>query len=172
MLESNAAFRVITENHVFEESDQRKRPQSKLGSNLYDHSQEIRCGNWRDFNIGSLHSLNPPHAVDHVVGSRTTFPWGSDFCSISTSPRRTLNYLATTTRDEKIKIAVLDLRILDKLGIPNEKMTGRGGSYGTKHHIIAPGWIPARSILGFLTVGAFDGLLKVSGISMAPKGIQ
>jgi hypothetical protein len=71
------------------------------------------------------------------------------------------------------KIAVIDLRVLQRLGIAYGSTTDDLGfrnigdnrtEYATKHHILVAGWIPNRSILGFLSRESFNELLKEARI--------
>ncbi|KAK0101134.1 hypothetical protein ONS95_012885 [Cadophora gregata] len=80
------------------------------------------------------------------------------------------------------KIAVIDLRVLRRLGIGSgsstedfgfrhhNKRTGTGTPYATKHHILVLGWLPPQCILGFLSIGHFEKLLARSHINNSRSG--
>lgn len=107
-------------------------------------------------------------AENHIRGARIS----TNYISISTSPRRLWNFVGhhmSTTQ----KIAVIDLRVLQRLGIAYGSTTDDLGfrnigdnriEYATKHHILVAGWIPNRSILGFLSRESFNELLKEARI--------
>jgi hypothetical protein len=80
------------------------------------------------------------------------------------------------------KIAVIDLRVLRRLGIAYgsstddlgfrhlNKTAGTGTMFATKHHILVLGWLPPRSILGFLSIKQFEALLKQFQINNSRSG--
>jgi hypothetical protein len=80
----------------------------------FPHRKDIRCSNWQHFDI------NQPQERKGAERRITYFPeFATNWISISTSPRRIWNI----TIDEKKpgradqRIAVLDLRVLERLGI-------------------------------------------------------
>ncbi|KAH6685859.1 hypothetical protein F5X68DRAFT_232837 [Plectosphaerella plurivora] len=128
-----------------------------------DHG-DIRCGNWRNFDINR--PCVKQEADDHVRGYcyRQT-----DYISITTSPRRLWNFITRTPWkfSEDIRIAVIDLRVLTRLGIAFGSTKGNGRDelglnstkYATKHHLLVAGWIPSQAIKGLLSIGQLRGLM-------------
>lgn len=142
--DSHVAYRVL-------------RPQSQ--GRLFPGG-DIRCGNWQEFDVNQ--NLTRAGASAHIRGDRTQ----TDYISLSTSPRRVQNFVkGWGTGDQTI--AVIDLRILGRLGIAYGSTTDLGFSstgtgrttYATKHHVLVAGWIPYRSVLGFLSLKGFNELL-------------
>ncbi|KAI3567895.1 hypothetical protein IWW34DRAFT_839166 [Fusarium oxysporum f. sp. albedinis] len=149
-------------------------PDSSIAFRVFDdHCQaryfskgDIRCGNWQEFNVNE--PLTRLGAENHIRGARIS----TNYISISTSPLRLWNFVGqhmSTTQ----KIAVIDLRVLQRLGIAYGSTTDdlgfrnigdNGTEYATKHHILVAGWIPNRSILGFLSRESFNKLLKEARI--------
>ncbi|KAH7247254.1 uncharacterized protein BKA55DRAFT_676723 [Fusarium redolens] len=93
-------------------------PDSYIAFRVFDdHSQaryfskgDIRCGNWQEFNVNE--HLTRVGAENHIRGARIS----TNYISISTSPRRLWNFVGkhkSTTQ----KIVVIDLRVLQRLGI-------------------------------------------------------
>ncbi|KAF7551837.1 hypothetical protein G7046_g7602 [Stylonectria norvegica] len=126
---------------------------------------DIRCGNWQDFNIKK--TLQRESAKAHIKGDHTP----TDYISVSTSPRRLWNLLDKKNSQACQTIAVIDLRILRRLGIAYGSTTDDLGfqyrnrtEFATKHHALVLGWIPSHSILGFLSNAEFRELLHESQI--------
>lgn len=160
----------VPNNHDADISEQP--PDSCIAFRAFnDHSQaryfvkgDIRCGRWQEFNFNE-----PPTRVGarkHIEGAHIP----TNYISISTSPRRIWNFLDGTTPTD-MRIAVIDLRVLDRLGIAYGSTTddlgfgninGNRTEYATKHHVLVMGWIPSRSILGLLSTQSFKELLQES----------
>ncbi|RDW56483.1 hypothetical protein BP5796_13124 [Coleophoma crateriformis] len=97
-------------------------------------------------------------------------------CSNYTSPRRIWNFVIRKPVKADQKIAIIDLRVLRRLGIaygsstddlgfrPLNKTYGTGTMFATKYHLLVLGWLPPRSILGFLSIDQFEALLEQSHI--------
>lgn len=126
---------------------------------------DIRCGNWQEFDVHQ--NLTRADAEKHIIYARSP----TDYISLSTSPRRLWNLVKKwEPRDQTI--AVIDLRILERLGIAygstadlDLRSTGPNRTeYVTKHHILVVGWIPRRSVLGLLSTKNFNELLEETQI--------
>ncbi|KAL2208258.1 hypothetical protein CC79DRAFT_1334029 [Sarocladium strictum] len=149
-------------------------PDTCIGFRVFDDQSQarlfptgdIRCGNWQEFDVKQ--ELIRKRAEDHI-----TQAWGpTDYISISTSPRRLWN-LVHKRRPKEKKLAVIDLRVLQRLGIAYGSTTDDLGfrntgmnrtEYATKHHVLVLGWIPRRSMLGFISSETFAGLLEEAHI--------
>ncbi|KAK0368282.1 hypothetical protein CLIM01_14360 [Colletotrichum limetticola] len=73
---------------------------------------DIRCANWRDFKVKGCRSRRG--AKDHILGE---IKQCTDYISVSTSPRRIPNLTKYDVSSQCQKIAIIDLRILRRLGI-------------------------------------------------------
>jgi hypothetical protein len=143
---------------------------------FFDDRRDIRCSNWRQFNVDK--PLTKRGAEKHIENA----PMQTDYISISTSPRRTWNWVVKKESKARQTIAVVDLRVLRRLGIAYGSSTddlgfrhfnetyGTGTKWATKHHILVLGWLPSRSMLGFLSYAQFEGLLKQSQINTSETG--
>jgi hypothetical protein len=143
----------------------------KSFSHFFEDTRDIRCSNWKQFHIDD--TLTRKGAEEHIEG-RSKVP--SNYISISLSPRRIWNIVF---KEDKAlyKIAVIDLRVLKRLGIayasttddlhfsPRDDRRGTGTTYATKHHYLVHGWLPPRSILSVLSCTEFERLLKASQIN-------
>ena len=125
---------------------------------------DIRCGNWYSFDANQQLSKNKNKARHHTRGNPMV-PNGTNFISLYDSPRRLWN-IARHTKGSRI--AVIDLRVLDRLGIAYASTTTdlgfHGVSFATNSHLLVKGWLPARSILGFLAFSQFERLLQIANI--------
>lgn len=143
---------------------------SEIGFRVFDcdskarlfRTGDIRCGNWQEFDVNQ--GLTRLGAEEHITCTKTP----TDYISLSTSPRRLWN-LVDKWGSKNQKIAVIDLRILRRLGIAYGSTTDDLGfdntgpnktEFATRHHFLVVGWIPRQSILGFLSKGNFRKLLK------------
>lgn len=140
--------------------------------------KDIRCSNWQQFDISQPQEKK--EAENHIIClSKPT-----NYISISTSPRRIWN-LAIKNHDRvDQKIAVLDLRVLRRLGIAYgsstddlgfehlNKTNGTGTMFATKHHILVLGWLPPCCILGFLSIKQFEALLEQAQIDNSSSGLS
>lgn len=103
--------------------------------------------------------------------------------SVSTSPKRIENlYLRHESTRSGYRVAVIDLRVLQRLGIAYGSTTTdlgfkhqvRDGAekvqYATATHHLVHGWLPSRSIMGMLTLDQFDSLLSNAGIDSGYRG--
>ncbi|KAI9730921.1 MAG: hypothetical protein M1818_007995 [Claussenomyces sp. TS43310] len=137
--------------------------------------EDIRCSNWHKFDINQ-----PPErkgAENHI----TSVEIPTNYISISTSPRRIWNLATKNLLKAKQRIAVIDLRVLSRLGIAYGSSTDdlklrhwnqkyeTGTKFATKHHTLVLGWLPPVSILGFLSIEQFEALLKQSQIDDSKK---
>lgn len=128
---------------VFSTEDARRDALTKLQTHLYDERGDIRCGNWRTFDPTRWFNWNPNETEAHIQGSKKLTPHGTSFISISTSPRRTHNLLRNFDRRMVDKIAVIDLRVLRRLGIPLKSTEHMVASWSTEHYYLVQGWVPA-----------------------------
>jgi hypothetical protein len=141
-------------------------------ASFFQSRKDIRCGNWHQFDI--TQPLEREEASKHITFNKEK---PTNYISISTSPRRIYNLVNRTRRNiaeqknPDPKIAVLDLRVLRRLGIAYGSSTedlrfhhSTGTDFATKHHILVLGWLPPQSILGFLSIEKFEALLKASQI--------
>lgn len=140
----------------------------KYSQAQYFNKGDIRCGNWQDFNVNE--GSTRLRARQHIKGD--TIP--TDFISTSTSPSRISNIIGKYQFEHR-KIAVIDLRVLDRLGIAYGSTTDDLGfdnrtEFATKHHVLVVGWIPARSILGLLSEKGFKESIKESQIGVSLEG--
>lgn len=97
--------------------------------------------------------------------------WGSptSFISITISPKRLWNIM----RFDRWKndIAIIDLRVLNRLGIAYGSTRGNGqgelgldsNSFATKEELLVAGWIPSQAIKGFMSYNQFERLLTKHG---------
>ncbi|KAI1461767.1 hypothetical protein F4805DRAFT_244590 [Annulohypoxylon moriforme] len=148
-------------------------------SKYFENEHDIRCGNWQEFDINK--GLVRREAKRHIEGDKV-FPSGTDYISISTSPLRALNvanWRRDISKDQQLpKIAIIDLRILGRLGIAHgstindlgfthhNKRQGTGTKYATEHHRLVVGWLPCCSILGILSYEQFIKLLVDSNMDV------
>lgn len=129
------------------------------------HGGDIRCGNWQEFDVNQ--NLTRAGALTHISGDHIP----TDYISLSTSPRRVWNFVKGLGPGDQT-IAVIDLRILGRLGIAYGSTTDLDflstgpdrTAYVTKHHFLVAGWIPCRSVLGFLSLKDFKELLEEAQI--------
>ncbi|RDW58635.1 hypothetical protein BP6252_13111 [Coleophoma cylindrospora] len=131
---------------------------------------DIRCSNWQRFEISEPQERKG--AERHIISDRIP----TNYISISTSPRRIWNFAIRKPVKADQKIAIIDLRVLRRLGVaygsstddlgfrPLNKTYGTGTMFATKYHLLVLGWLPPRSILGFLSIDQFEALLKQSHI--------
>ncbi|CAH0046240.1 unnamed protein product [Clonostachys solani] len=139
-------------------------PTSHIGFRFFDHESrarlhpegDIRCGNWQEFDVGQ--DPTTEGAKNHIRGF---------------NHKPTDYYISLTTSPLHQKIMVIDLRVLQKLGIPFGSTTDDLGFSGTgviktkyaaKHHVMVAGWIPPHSIAGYLPVTNFKDLLEATQI--------
>ena len=113
----------------------------------------------------------------HVTGT----PVPTNYISISLSPRRIWNIVVKREPKTRQMIAVIDLRVLKRLGIAygstisDFKLShynpyeGTGTMFATENHYLVFGWLPARSILGFISCNRFKDLLERSQIDTSLK---
>lgn len=139
-------------------------------AHFFASREDIRCSNWQQFDISQLQERRG--AEEHITG----VPVPTNYISISTSPRRIWNIVNKQLAKANQKIAVLDLRVLRRLGIAYGSSTddlgfhhcnrskGTGTKFATKHHILVLGWIPPPCILGLLSIKQFEALLKEAQI--------
>lgn len=130
---------------------------------FFERTGDIRCSNWREFDIKK--NLKRAGAENHTMCASGP----TNYISISTSPRRLWNIVSKGGSEGSPKIAVIDLRILRRLGIAFGSTTDDLGfriEYATKHHLLVVGWVPTRSILGFLSTTRFHSLLQASQINI------
>jgi hypothetical protein len=137
---------------------------------FFEDTGDIRCGNWRQFQVGD--PLTKHGAQEHVTQVHVP----TNYISVSVSPRRIWNIVMERETKARQKIAVIDLRVLRRLGIAYGSTThdfgfshynpdnGTGAKFATKYHHLVLGWLPARSISGFITCSQFRSLLKRSEI--------
>lgn len=132
---------------------------------------DIRCGNWQEFDIKQ--ELTRKGAEDHITQARVP----TNYISISTSPRRLWNLL-NKWGATKQEIVVIDLRVLQRLGIAYGSTKDDLGfsntgmkrtAYATKHHVLVLGWIPCRSVLGFISRETFEELLEEAHIDISTE---
>jgi hypothetical protein len=151
-------------------------------SPFFPDGGDIRCGNWFKFKINQ--PLLKNDAEDHITGK-----WGqkTNYISISTSPLRSWDFTNSVLFRGKrgdLKVAVIDLRVLQRLGIAYGSTTEDlkiathnshqdvGTKYATKHHVLVLGWLPSRSIKGFLSIARFEELLGESSIATTSNRIE
>lgn len=149
--DNDIAFRVFDDNSQ---------------AHFFENRGDIRCSNWREFDIKI--KLTRTGAKDHITGVRGP----TDYISISTSPRRLWNIVTEWGSGDSRKIAVIDLGFLRRLGIPFGSSTDDlefRVKYATKHHLLVVGWVPARSVLGFLSTTQFRKLLEESQINISSE---
>lgn len=108
----------------------------------------------QEFDVGQ--DLTTEGAKNHIRGFNhkpTDY-----YISLTTSPLRIWN-LAGKRGFKDQKIMVIDLRVLQRLGIPFGSTTDDLGFSGTgvtktkyaaKHHVMVAGWIPPHSIARYL----------------------
>ncbi|RDL30366.1 uncharacterized protein BP5553_10244 [Venustampulla echinocandica] len=132
--------------------------------------EDIRCSNWQQFDISQ------PQEREGAKRHITSSPTPTNYISISTSPRRIWNLATRNPGRVDQKIAVIDLRVLKRLGIAYSSSTedlgfrhlnetnGTGTIFATKHHILVLGWLPPHCILGLLSIKQFEASLKQSQI--------
>jgi hypothetical protein len=99
----------------------------------------------------------------------------TDYISISTSPRQIWN-LDTKSRERADQnIAVLDLRVLRRLGITcgsmgdlgfriHNALNGTRTLFATRHHVLVLGWVSKSCFLGILSIQQFKMLLEQAQI--------
>jgi len=145
-------------------------------AHLFAGRGDIRCSNWQQFDISEPQERK--EAEKHI----TCAPIPTNYISISTSPRRIWNLAIKNLVRADQKIAVLDLRVLRRLGIAYgsstddlgfhhlNKTNGTGTMFATKHHMLVLGWLPPPSILGFLTIKQFEALLEQGQIDRSSSG--
>ncbi|KAI0891735.1 hypothetical protein F4806DRAFT_506404 [Annulohypoxylon nitens] len=135
----------------------------------FQDGHDIRCSSWQNFDISK--ALARDDAELHIRHS--WYRGLTDFISISKSPRLMWNHAELNYKHhEKLKIAVIDLRILRRLGIAYGSTTDDLGiitEYTTKHHVLVVGWLPCHSILGLLSYEEFTQLLQKSHIDLSHK---
>ena len=137
---------------------------------------DVRCSDWQQFDI--TQPLEKEGAYEHITcASKPT-----SYVSISTSPRRIWNLASKNLDRDNQKIAVIDLRVLNRLGIAYGRSTvdlgfrhlnktnETGTLFATKHHCIVVGWLPSRSILGFLSIKQFKSSLEQAEIDISSSG--
>ena len=153
--QNEIAFRTVDENNH---------------APFFKDTGDIRCCNWREFKVGN--PLTEHGAQQHVTQVHVP----TNYISVSLSPRRLWNIVRGKEAKTPQKIAVIDLRMLKRLGIAYGSTvdnfgfshynphTGDGIAYATRYHHLVLGWLPARSILGFISSSQFEVLLRRSQI--------
>lgn len=148
--DNELAFRAVDENNY---------------APFFEDTRNIRCCNCREFQIDDPVWRNG--AEEHVTQARVP----TNYISISLSPRRMWNIVRKRETKVRQKIAVIDLRVLKRLGIAYGSTTdelgfshynprsGTGTTFATEYHHLVLGWLPARSILGFISCSQFEGVL-------------
>ncbi len=148
----------------------------KAHAPYFKNRKDIRYSNWQNFDLAKR--LNKGEAEKHIEN----VPLPTDYISISTSPKRSWNWYIRANDNAQKNIAVIEIRILRRLGIAYgsstqdlgfkhlNKVHGTGTLFATKHHYLVLGWIPSRSILGILSSAQFEGLFQESDISTDPEG--
>jgi hypothetical protein len=154
------AFRAVDENNY---------------APFFEDTGDIRCSNWRAFHIDD--SLWRTGAEQHV----TQTPVPTNYISMSLSPRRMWNIVRKREAKVRQVIAIIDLRVLKRLGIAYGSTTdelgfshynpgnGTGTMFATKYHHLVLGWLPARAILGFISCSEFKGVLADSHIDTSTE---
>jgi hypothetical protein len=137
---------------------------------FFEDRQDIRCGNWQQFDIDNIFTRRG--AEEHITEDHVP----TNYISISSSPRRIWNIVLKKQANVRQKIAVIDLRVLRRLGIAYgsntddlgfynfNKHDGTGTKFASRHDFLVLGWLPSSSILGILSCMQFEGLLKRSQI--------
>jgi hypothetical protein len=133
---------------------------------FFEIQGDMHCGNWHNFDISN--SFVRQEADDHVSGLHVG---PTNYISIMTSPKRLWNIMKKFDQG-KNAIAIIDLRVLKRLGIPYGSTKGNGrselGLYGkgfaTEEELLVAGWIPSQAIKGFLSYKQFKDLLTKNGI--------
>ncbi|KAL2069034.1 hypothetical protein VTL71DRAFT_15372 [Oculimacula yallundae] len=149
-------------------------------SKFFADRGDIRCSNWQNFDINQR--FKKGGAISHIEECHIV----TDYVSISTSPGRTWNYINYINKKQEVtktpvlpkaQVAIIDLRVLRRLGIAYgstttdlgfkhyNKSNDTGVKYATKHHALVIGWLPRQCILGFVSISQFENLLVQSDIS-------
>ncbi|KAH7353323.1 hypothetical protein B0T11DRAFT_300480 [Plectosphaerella cucumerina] len=114
---------------------------------FFESRGDMRCGNWHNFDIGN--SFAWQEADDHRLWNiMKKFDWW------------------------KNAIAIIDLRVLKRLGIAYGSTKGNGhgelglcgSGFANEEELLVAGWIPSRAIKGFLSYTQFKDLLTANGI--------
>lgn len=157
----------------------------KSHSPFFASREDIRCSNWQQFDISQPQQRE--EAENHIASPWSTAP--TNYISISTSPRRIWNIVLAIkdtdlVRAAQQKIAVIDLRVLRRLGIAYGSSTDdlgfhhfnrtkdTGTKFATKHHILVLGWLPPQCILGFLSIKQFEALLEQFQIDTSSSSLS
>lgn len=136
---------IIDISHSLKDSDVDFRVfHDESQSRFFEDTGDIRCGNWQNLRLDNI--LTRHKAEGHIKGDE--FP--TDYISISTSPRRTWNYLLRNRKKNarNQEVALIDLRVLKRIGIALGSCTedlgfeyynsnlGSGTIFATRQHFL------------------------------------